>query len=285
MRWLLLIALGLAGCGSKTTSESRASECKLAPIPLRHKAPARIVAIGDVHGDLDATRAALRLAGAIDDNDQWIGGDDLLVVQTGDLLDRGDDEPEIIALFERLPILWLLGNHELMNAAGDLRYVTPGGFDDYGGERGRIARFAPGGKDAMVLSGQNVIAIVGDSIFVHGGVLPEHVDRGLDVINLEARCWLAGHGDGIPQALGDPASPVWTRDYSTDPPRCDLVEQLLERTNTKRIVVGHTPQEQGITSACDGKVWRIDVGLARHYGGPVQVLEIVGDNVRPLIAP
>ena len=33
----------------------------------------RIVAFGDVHGDLEAARGALRLAGAIDDQDHWIG--------------------------------------------------------------------------------------------------------------------------------------------------------------------------------------------------------------------
>src|ERR1700733_10552472 len=43
----------------------------------------RIVAIGDLHGDLDHTRRALRLAGAIDAGDRWTGGH-LVVVQTGD---------------------------------------------------------------------------------------------------------------------------------------------------------------------------------------------------------
>ena len=32
----------------------------------------RIVAFGDVHGDLEAARGALRLAGAIDEQDRWI---------------------------------------------------------------------------------------------------------------------------------------------------------------------------------------------------------------------
>ena len=86
--------------------------------------PARIVAIADVHGDLDAARAALRLGGAIDGEDRWIGGD-LVVVQTGDILDRGDDEQAIMELFLRLgkeaeitggAVHVLNGNHELMNA-------------------------------------------------------------------------------------------------------------------------------------------------------------------------
>jgi hypothetical protein len=43
------------------------------------------------------------------------------------------------------------------------------------------------------------------------------------------------------------------------------------------MVVGHTVQNQGITSACDGALWRIDVGLARLYGGPIEVLELAPD--------
>jgi hypothetical protein len=46
------------------------------------------------------------------------------------------------------------------------------------------------------------------------------------------------------------------------------------------MVVGHTPQKPSIAPACDSKVWRIDVGLAQFYGGPVQALEIRGDDVR-----
>jgi hypothetical protein len=48
------------------------------------------------------------------------------------------------------------------------------------------------------------------------------------------------------------------------------------------MIVGHTVQEKGMGSQCGGKVWCIDVGLSAHYGGPIQVLEIVGDSVRVL---
>src|SRR5688572_30016443 len=36
--------------------------------------PRRVVAIGDIHADIDAMRSALRTAGAIDARDEWIGG-------------------------------------------------------------------------------------------------------------------------------------------------------------------------------------------------------------------
>ncbi|MBW1907596.1 MAG: hypothetical protein JRJ24_20325 [Deltaproteobacteria bacterium] len=43
-------------------------------LPTRYPPAQHIVAIGDLHGDLEATRAALHLAGAIDEDDRWVGG-------------------------------------------------------------------------------------------------------------------------------------------------------------------------------------------------------------------
>ena len=37
-------------------------------------AAARLVAIGDLHGDMGKTRRAFRIAGLIDANDRWTGG-------------------------------------------------------------------------------------------------------------------------------------------------------------------------------------------------------------------
>lgn len=34
----------------------------------------RLIAIGDLHGDIDKARRAFRLAGLIDENDRWSGG-------------------------------------------------------------------------------------------------------------------------------------------------------------------------------------------------------------------
>ena len=277
--------------------------------PLRLPAAPRIVAIGDLHGDLDATRRAFRLAGAIDEHDRWIGGS-LVVVQTGDVLDRGDDEREILDLFQH----WqddaaragggfypLNGNHELMNAAADLRYITAGGYRDFRGAtpaargeidstlgeylksvRARIAAFHPGGEYARVLAKRNVVLIIGDNVFVHGGVLPEHVTYGLDRANTESQAWLRGDGPK-PELLLKRGSLVWARDYSKDPDDddCDHLQVVLDALSVKRMIVAHTPHE-GIVSYCDNRVWCIDTGMSAVYGGPTQVLEITGDTVRVL---
>src|SRR5262249_39278576 len=146
-------------------------------------APERVVAIGDLHGDLEATRRAFRLAGAIDDKDAWSGGK-LVVVQTGDTIDRGDDDRKILDFIERLKgeaskaggeVVALVGNHEIMNAELDFRYVTGGGFSAFsdvtpkddsaavaaskvgGTERGRAAAFLPGGPYAQMLARRPVV--------------------------------------------------------------------------------------------------------------------------------
>lgn len=277
------------------------------PIPTRFPQAERIVAIGDVHGDLQAARRALQLAGATNDQDRWIGGK-LVVVQTGDQLDRGDEEQAILDLFQRLveeaaavggAFHVLNGNHELMNVALDLRYVTPGGYLDFADtphdrndpelksykpeHRGRVAAFKPGGPYAMLFAQRNTIVIVGDSVFVHGGVLPEHVSYGLDKFNREVRLWAAGEAPKPPK-IQTKSSPVWTRLYSKDPDddACETLRKTLEALKVKRLVVGHTVQKGGVQNYCDGMVWCVDVGMAAHYGGPTQVVEIRGDQVRIL---
>lgn len=289
----------------------------LPPRSARYPAAPRIVAIGDLHGDLDAARRALVLAGAIHsrDDDRWRGGD-LVIVQTGDILDRGDQEQAILDLFERLAgearaaggaVHTLLGNHETMNAAGDFRYVTDGGFADFQDVAGldldraelagltpawraRAAALLPGGPYARMLATHDTAIIVGDTVFAHGGVLPRWADYGIDRLNHEIGCWLAGAAPAsalaeLAELIGGPDTPLWSRDYSMPPERCDLLARALERLDAARMVVGHTPQRAGITAACDQRVWRIDVGMAAHYGGPTQVLEIRGDEVRVLAAP
>jgi hypothetical protein len=267
-----------------------ATGCKLAPIPTKLAIQAkRLVAIGDLHGDLGGTRSALRAAGAIDDRDRWIGGE-LVIVQTGDMLDRGDDEPQIIELLARLEaearktggaVIVLNGNHELMNGARDYRYVTPEAMTDFGD---RQRALDPGGPWAKKFAAHNLVAIVNDTVFSHAGVLPEWITQ-LDEINLSSRCWLDGQAGGPgepPLALTSESSPVWTRAYGMpEQVDCAQLADALQKLGAKRMVVGHTVQPHGVTSSCDGALWRIDVGLAKIYGGPIEVLE-VSDTPRVL---
>ncbi|PIQ23127.1 calcineurin [bacterium (Candidatus Blackallbacteria) CG17_big_fil_post_rev_8_21_14_2_50_48_46] len=270
----------------------------------------RIVALGDIHGDLDATRRALRLAGVIDAQDHWTGGR-TEVVQTGDQLDRGDQELELLNFLEKLgpeaeaaggKLHILNGNHEIMNAQGDFRFVTPKGFESFAALKlpvppatqallknaplfvqGRAAAFLPGGVYALKLAQRPAVLQLGKIVFVHGGLHPEHVDYGLEKLNLEYQDWLRGQTATLPELLSSDSSPIWSRVYS-DPslePDCARLSQTLTKLGAERMVVGHSVQPR-VSSACNGQVWRIDVGMSRLYGGPVQALEIQGEHWRVL---
>ncbi|WP_437678194.1 metallophosphoesterase [Sorangium sp. So ce131] len=332
----LLAALLLAGCDAERPASTAPRPAPAASIPAAsspapgagaaspalpvdtdrsyaYPAAERVVAIGDVHGDLAATRAALRIAGAIDGEDRWIGGK-LVLVQTGDELDRGDGEQAIVDLFDRLAVEAraaggavhaLNGNHEIMNVQLDFRYVTEGGLKDFedapgvdgassalaplpSAARARAAAFLPGGPYAKKLAQRDVVVAVGDTVFTHGGVLPSHVRYGVAKLNREVRAWMDGKTPTAPAVITASDGPVWARVYSSEPapaqgsPACEMLGQVLAAMSAKRMVVGHTVQKNGISSACDGKAWRIDVGMSSYYGGKPAALEIVGDTVRAL---
>jgi len=107
----------------------------------------RIVAVGDLHGDLDNFLKILGPEGTklIDREDKdahWTGGKTHLV-QTGDVMDRGDHAKEIFDLIRRLEkeaaaaggmVHFLIGNHEEMNIlqfSFRYNYVTVSQFKSF----------------------------------------------------------------------------------------------------------------------------------------------------------
>ncbi|MEE4218596.1 MAG: metallophosphoesterase [Xanthomonadales bacterium] len=99
----------------------------------------RIVAVGDIHGDYDNYMATLEAAGLVDSKGKWSGGQTHFV-QVGDLPDRGPDTRKIIGHISQLAkqakrkggrVHSLIGNHEVMNVTGDLRYVHPGEYEAF----------------------------------------------------------------------------------------------------------------------------------------------------------
>jgi hypothetical protein len=132
---LALIATLLAGGEGRVFAQA----AKPADSPCDIQTTERVVAVGDVHGAFDNFAAILRAAQVIDGRNRWIGKRTILV-QTGDLLDRGPDSRKAIDLLRRLDrdaqraggrVVSLLGNHELMRLIADWRYVSAGEIEAF----------------------------------------------------------------------------------------------------------------------------------------------------------
>lgn len=63
---------------------------------------------------------------------------------------------------------------------------------------------------------------IGSTVFVHGGVLPQHADLGLERINRETRAWMRGEAARMPSYLSGRQAIVWAREYSAGAPLSTL---------------------------------------------------------------
>jgi hypothetical protein len=273
----------------------------------------RVVAIGDLHSDIASARKAFRLAGATDETDAWVGGD-LTVVQLGDMIGRSDDERQVLDfLFDVRQkaelgggkVHLLVGNHEVMGARVDNQAVGLNpfpGYDDLLGlnladprlqilpehQRKRGAALMSGGIYARRFAQLPTVLQLGQTVFVHGGVVPRWAQYGLDRINAEVSHWLLGDNPEPDASLGvdDGDRVMWTRQFSSnvDAADCAGLDQSLAILGAKRMIVAHTVQTT-ITGYCNGKVWAVDVGMSRYYGGPIEVLQILDDEQLTVLRP
>ncbi len=127
----IALALGFAMLLTPALGTSPAPQTT-APIAGYETESRRIIAVGDIHGAYDELVSVLRVAGIIDADLKWSGGDTVFV-QTGDFMDRGAAVRQVMDLLMRLQgeapdsggeVVVLLGNHEVMNLIGEFRDAT-----------------------------------------------------------------------------------------------------------------------------------------------------------------
>lgn len=258
--------------------------------PAEALRPVRVVAVGDLHGDLGATREVLAMAGVLGEGDRWTGGETVLV-QTGDVLDRGDEGRQVLDLLRSLAAqaeaaggraVMLVGNHEAMNVLGDWRYVSPGDVAAYGGEEARREALSRDGVHGSWIVGSPAAVQVGDTVFVHGGISASLAALGLDALNDGVRAAL--RREGIPSFLDD-RGPLWYRGYleGREPDVCIEAREALGTLGAARMVMGHTTRPDGrIAVRCGGALVAIDTGISSARGKHVAALELVGRDARAL---
>ncbi len=222
---LLVVAAICAGFAVVARAEDSAS----APVeaePWRWQDVERVVAFGDVHGAYTTLKKLLTAAQVLDSDGHWRGGKSHLV-SLGDVLDRGPDSRRVLDLLRRLQteafavggrVHLVLGNHELMNLTGDLRYVSAAEWQAFAdidresatspavsreqppGYFGLRAAFAPGGTYGDWLLAQPAVIVINDNAFVHGGLSTDIVTYGglrLNQTLLRELPQLVGYGNEL----------------------------------------------------------------------------------------
>lgn len=185
---------------------------------------------------------------------KWIGGT-TYVVQVGDQIDRcrpwdgngcklpetthtdEDSDLEIMLFYDSLDriaqekggrLFSLLGNHEIMNVRGDMRYVSYKGLKNFSttsynndnrkvknGKFIRISKFKETISKKMSCT-RSTVLIIGDYLFVHGGIAMD-LAKQLKVIEVNSliRKFLYGsliHSNDLQRLLeSSKYSPLWYR--------------------------------------------------------------------------
>ena len=181
----------------------------------------RLVCIGDVHGDYDALVKFLELGGVYDsETNRWCGND-TIVVQCGDVLDRGYQELKSFQLLAKLSheavkddgkVICLLGNHEVLNAMGLFQYAlsdieyeqlvgealdsklntTDWRLQYVNNQPSRWTTYEPNGLFSKRLLANMKVAIqIGQTVCVHAGLTKEQLmdNGGISGMNQAAKEW------------------------------------------------------------------------------------------------
>lgn len=259
----------------------------------------RILAVGDLHGDIGNTMLLLYGAGVVDEDGNWIGGDSLLI-QTGDVVDRGPDGKRIYDYLSTLSaqakerggkIVQLLGNHDVMNVCGDFRYAHPAETMEFGGAAGRRQQFMDDGHYGKMLRSFPASIKVNGVIFAHAGIPSEFAAVGLGKLTQQLHEELADdcklhnvrfYNEAMGLRTGDlfvagSHGPLWTRVFSMGQMTkiCEELEKALGILESEKMVIGHTVQESGnIEFYCDGRLILIDTGISRYVANSPRMLEI-----------
>ena len=260
----------------------------LKPEKTTYKEVSRIFVLSDIEGEYAALKGLLWAGGVMDQSFRWTFGKGHLVV-VGDVFDRGSAVAECLWLFYHLEeqakkaggyLHYVLGNHELMNLAGDYRYLNPRYLELAQQAGVPYAQFySPQTELGRWLRTKNVAEKIGPYLFVHGGISQMVNEWGpsLDTLNGRVRPYYDHPGDSTMPATVSPlfsdAGPMWYRGYYIDPKASSTqVDSTLRLFRVKTIVTGHTPISR-IAAFHDGRVINVDVP---HAKGASEALLIEG---------
>ena len=299
----------------------------------------KIVAIGDLHGDIlqlitilihsklikkKHTNKCVSNSDYDIKNWEWTGCSTYLV-QLGDIFDGGgrsykdtfdDNEVEIYKFLVNLKkmakekkgnVILIIGNHEIMNFNKNYNYVQDKTLNkcliqndnDYTyklntsktcntSHRDKLFAIPNGPLAKSMCHIMKGVVKINNNIFCHGGI-SEIISRKYNIkeINIVLQLYLSGkkkYDDKLFQSIYGNDGIIWHRAYSKDNSACTQLKNTLTNLDATRMIVGHTPQKEGITNRCKEytkNLWAIDVGLSRAFNTKINCQYLVIENNKP----
>lgn len=240
----------------------------------------KVFVMSDPHGRLDCVISLLQGNNIIDKDYKWNFGKNHLVI-IGDIFDRGKDVPQIFWLFYKLEeeaakagghVSFMLGNHEPMVLANDLRYSK----DKYKVLAEKLKMqypqlFGPETELGKWLGTRNTMQIIGNDLYVHAGLGKDFYDRNLSIPTVNEEMSKALFMSKKERKALSPltaflygnSGPIWYRglvrtDAKYNPLSKDSLQMIMDRYKAHHIIVGHTIFND-ISTFYNGKV--IDVNV------------------------
>jgi len=193
---------------------------------------------------------------------------------------------------------WVLGNHDiarvLFKKYSYEQYIGNQSIG-WGGEQNMKKLFEPTGYMAKYLAYNTTFILkVGDFVFLHGGItldIIKNIKKDLKVrtespkvqnfvfekMNSHVRDCFTKKNFELNKNIENIA---WDRSLS-DVPKCTKdLQKIFKEVNMNweksAFVVGHTVQHNGIEPYCEGRVWRIDLGMSEAFDGSKTITKVVG---------
>ena len=240
--------------------------------------PSKLLALSDIEGEFEALRNLLIANKVMDKKYNWIFGNGHVVL-CGDLFDRGLNVTEQLWLLYKLEqdakaqggyLHVILGNHDIMNMSGDLRYVQQKYYKNaILLEKEYVKLFAADTELGQWLRTKNLVEKIGENLCLHAGISAEMNRLQLPVEEINNRCRPYYSKADNAEVLGnkslspffaDSTSPFWYRGYFFEPKATQSqVDSTLALYGCKTIIVGHTIVETNVAAYYQNKVFGIDV--------------------------
>jgi len=246
----------------------------------------KLLVMSDPHGNLECLASTLKANGVINDEYKWIYGANQLMI-IGDVFDRGKDVLPIFWLIYKLEqeaqqaggqVFFLLGNHEPMVLANDMRYAEKKYKELAEHLNMKYADFfAPNSELGHWLGTRNTLQLIGDELFVHAGLGKTFLEQNLSIPKVNEEISRAlfmtkeerNELSPLTKFLYGNEGPIWYRgmvrnDEKYIPLYVATLDLILEKYQARRVIVGHTIFND-IRRFYNGKVIAVNVDNKHNF--------------------